>query len=169
MPQKRGNSKGRSHSGGKAPSRAPSGEGPAIRGARISDAADLAPLSGQLGYPATAHEVRARLERLLADPAQAVFVVEIEGMLAGWIHVMDSVTVESGPAVEIRGLVVDEARRGSGLGRALVERGEAWARQRGVSAMTVRSNVVRAGAHAFYERLGYAVVKTQHAFRKRLA
>ena len=169
MPQKRGNSKRRSNSQGKAPSRAASGRSPAIRNARISDAAALAPLSGQLGYPATADEVRARLERLLGDPTQAVFVVEIEGKLAGWIHVTDSVTVESGPAVEIRGLVVDEARRGSGLGRALVERGEAWARERGVNTMTVRSNVVRAGAHAFYDRLGYTVVKTQHAFRKRLA
>ena len=169
MPKKRGDANRRSSSIGKSPRRAANRRSPAIREARLSDAAALAPLSGQLGYPATAREVEARLERLVNDPAQAVFVVEIEKKIAGWIHVMDSVTVESGPAVEIRGLVVDEAQRGGGLGRSLVERGEAWARQRGVGTMTVRSNVVRAAAHAFYERLGYAVVKTQRAFRKRLA
>jgi hypothetical protein len=32
----------------------------------------------------------------------------------------------------------------------------------------VRSNVVRAESHQFYERLGYARVKTQHAYRKRI-
>ncbi len=169
MPKIRAKGKRKSSLKGKAPSRVANGPSPAIRDARLSDAAALAPLSGQLGYPATEQEVRARLERLLGDPAQAVFVVEVGSELAAWIHVMDSVTVESGPAVEIRGLLVDEAQRGSGLGRALVERGEAWARERGVGTMTVRSNVVRAGAHAFYQRLGYAVVKTQHAFRKRLA
>jgi predicted N-acetyltransferase YhbS len=34
--------------------------------------------------------------------------------------------------------------------------------------MTVRSNVVRSGSHPFYERLGYARSKTQHAYRKAL-
>jgi GNAT superfamily N-acetyltransferase len=167
MPPKRGDAKRKSGSKGKA--RASNGQSSAIREARLSDAGALAPLSGQLGYPATTREVGARLERLLGDPAQGVFVVEVEREIGGWIHVVESVTVESGPAVEIRGLVVDEAQRGGGLGRALVERGEAWARQRGVGTMTVRSNVVRAAAHAFYQHLGYAVVKTQHAFRKQIA
>jgi hypothetical protein len=34
--------------------------------------------------------------------------------------------------------------------------------------MAVRSNVTRTESHPFYERLGYARVKTQHAYRKRL-
>jgi hypothetical protein len=34
--------------------------------------------------------------------------------------------------------------------------------------MTVRSNVVRAESHPFYERLGYVRSKTQHAYRKHL-
>jgi hypothetical protein len=50
----------------------------------------------------------------------------------------------------------------------LVERGEAWARQRGLAAIGVRSNIIRERAHIFYERLGYTVTKTQKVFRKTL-
>ncbi len=76
--------------------------------------------------------------------------------------------MESGAAVEIRGLVVDESRRGAGLGRGLMEHAEEWARGRGVRVIRLRSNVVRGGAHAFYARLGYSLVKTQHIFSKKL-
>lgn len=141
---------------------------PSIRPARLEDAPALAPLSTQLGYPATAAEIAARLDAILADPDQAVYVAETSGQVAGWVHVAHYLTLESGAAVEIRGLVVDENRRGSGLGRALVLQAEAWARDRGVRVVRVRSNVVRAGAHEFYRRLGYSLVKTQHAFRKSL-
>jgi GNAT superfamily N-acetyltransferase len=61
--------------------------------------------------------------------------------------------------------VVDAASRGRGAGRALVRGAERWAREHGLREMTVRSNVVRAESHPFYERMGYARVKTQHVYR----
>jgi GNAT superfamily N-acetyltransferase len=64
--------------------------------------------------------------------------------------------------------VVDEQARGAGVGRALMARAEQWARDHGCVAVTLRTNVVRTEAHAFYEKLGYGNVKTQHAYRKRL-
>ena len=64
--------------------------------------------------------------------------------------------------------MVDEEHRGRGAGRALVGAVEAWAGARGLPLMTVRSNVVRAESHPFYERLGYVRSKTQHAYRKHL-
>ena len=39
---------------------------------------------------------------------------------------------------------------------------------RGLNAIAVRSNALRLKAHAFYEHLGYQVVKTQKAFLKHL-
>ena len=69
---------------------------------------------------------------------------------------------------EIVGLVVDAAHRGRGVGRRLVAEVEAWAAARGLEVVTVRSNVARTESHPFYERLGYARTKTQHAYRKRL-
>jgi GNAT superfamily N-acetyltransferase len=142
---------------------------PCIRLARLEDAEALAPLCGQLGYPSTAEEVLERLRRILADPLQAVYVAEIEGpRLVGWIHVFPHLTVESDPCAELGGLVVEERHRGRGVGGRLMEQAEKWARERGYRALTLRSNVLRARAHAFYERLGYASPKSQRVFSKRL-
>ena len=34
--------------------------------------------------------------------------------------------------------------------------------------MSVRSDIVRAESHPFYQRVGYERAKTQHVYRKRL-
>ena len=53
-----------------------------------------------------------------------------------------------------------------GIGKLLMERAEMWAREHGCKIVSLRSNVIRERAHAFYERLGYKHVKTQKSFRK---
>jgi len=70
---------------------------------------------------------------------------------------------------ELGGLVVDEARRGSGNGRALLAKAEGWAAENGCAMLRVRSNVQRAAAHQFYERMGYAVTKSQFVLEKQLS
>jgi GNAT superfamily N-acetyltransferase len=139
-----------------------------IRAARREDVSALTSLTDQLGYPSTAAQVETRLGRLLNENGDAVFVAERGGQVIGWVQVGFYLTVESDGAAEIRGLVVDAGHRGGGVGRRLMERAEGWARERGLAMMRVRSNVVRGGAHAFYQRLGYTIVKTQHAFGKAL-
>lgn len=139
-----------------------------VRAATLADAAALAPLSGQLGYPATPEEIALRLRRILDDAEHAVFVAEAGGRIAGWVHVFVSRTVEAHARAEIGGLVVDEAARSQGIGRALMAHAEAWAREKGCEAVGLRSNVIREQAHAFYERLGYRLIKTQKCFRKAL-
>ncbi|HEX8777263.1 MAG TPA: GNAT family N-acetyltransferase, partial [Rhodanobacter sp.] len=88
------------------------------------------------------------------------------GGLLGWIAIERRLTLESGERIEIVGLVVDAAARGTGVGRALVTDAEQWARAQGFDAIGVRSNVAREGSHPFYEALGYVRMKTQHAYRK---
>lgn len=142
---------------------------PTIRRAAGQDAPRLAELSGVLGYPAAAAELGVRLERLLASPQDIVLVAEsATGETVGWLHGAEQELLESGRRCEILGLVIDPAHRGQGIGRCLVAAVEAWARARDLKQMTVRSNVVRTESHPFYERLGYARAKTQHAYRKRL-
>jgi len=142
---------------------------PTIRRAAGQDAPRLAELSGVLGYPAAAAELVVRLERLLASPQDIVLVAEsATGETVGWLHGAEQELLESGRRCEILGLVIDPAHRGQGIGRCLVAAVEAWARARDLKQMTVRSNVVRTESHPFYERLGYARAKTQHAYRKRL-
>lgn len=140
-----------------------------IRNACEADCAGIARLATQLGYPASANEIRPRLQRVLASGNDVVFVAESGGELAGWIHGFLSQLLESNHRVEIGGLVVDASLHRQGFGRELVRRVEDWARERGVTELSVRCRTTRPEAHQFYERLGYRAAKTQIAFRKQIA
>ena len=98
-----------------------------------------------------------------------MFVAEgVDGAVLGWTHVFAVPLLESEGQAELGGLVVDARVHGQGIGRALVGAAEAWAIERGYAAMAVRSNVIRGGAHEFYKRLGYAILKSQYKFLKPL-
>ncbi|AKU93130.1 GNAT family N-acetyltransferase [Vulgatibacter incomptus] len=139
-----------------------------VRDARIEDAASLASLAGELGYSSPAAEMRARLEVLLPHRDRRILVAEDDGAILGWIEAEERLTLDSSQRVEILGLVVGTTARRRGVGAALVSAAEAWARALAVGAVTVRSNVLRAESHPFYERMGFARTKTQHYYRKRL-
>ena len=141
----------------------------AIRPMRPQDAAEVARLSGQLGYPVTESEVGERFGRLAEDADAEVLVAGSSGgAVLGWLHVAASRDLVSPRYAEVRALIVDEPARGRGIGRCLLEAAEAWARKRGLDTIRVRSNTVRERARVFYERAGYRVTKTQHQFNKSL-
>jgi ribosomal protein S18 acetylase RimI-like enzyme len=140
-----------------------------VRKATAADVARLAELSEILGYPLASPSLAPRLERLLARVEDAVLVAEAESGVVGWVHGAEQELLESGRRCEILGLVVDPAFRNQGVGRVLVRAVEQWAANRGLDQMTVRSNVVRAESHLFYQRLGYIRTKTQHAYWKDLS
>jgi len=142
---------------------------PSIRRAVLTDAFRLAALSETLGYPVASPVFEERLRGVLARPDDVVLVAErAAGEVLGWVHASVQEPLESDRHCEILGLVVDAAHQGHGVGRRLVEAVEAWACQRTIDRVTVRSNVARAGSHPFYQRLGYRRVKTQHVYGKRL-
>ena len=134
-----------------------------VRPLRSSDTAALLRLTHQLGYVVTPGQLDAAIA---AIAGQAAFVAVHDEHVVGWVHAFRCVMLQTGPFAEIAGLVVDEAHRGTGVGRALVERVEAWATEEGLHEIRVRSNVVREGAHRFYEQLGYSVEKTSTTFLK---
>jgi GNAT superfamily N-acetyltransferase len=140
-----------------------------IRRAKPADAPQLAALSGQLGYPATAQQVRQRLRGIRPESQNAIFVAEAKdaGVL-GWLHVSKEPLLESDIRAEVNGLVVAEGHRSLGAGALLLATAEDWARKHGCRSMSVRSNVIRERAHKFYERNGYEHYKTQKSFRKPL-
>ncbi len=140
-----------------------------IRRAKPGDAPRIAELSGQLGYPATASQIRQRLRAIRPAPLHAVFVAEGQDIgVVGWLHVSKQPLVEVEVRAEVNGLVVSEGHRSLGAGARLLAAAEDWARKHGCKSMSVRSNVIRERAHQFYERNGYEHYKTQKSFRKPL-
>jgi GNAT superfamily N-acetyltransferase len=140
-----------------------------IRRAKGADAAQIAVLTGQLGYPASTAQIRERLGRIQPVSQNAIFVAEAANYgLVGWLHVSKEPLLESEMRAEVNGLVVAEGQRSLGAGARLLTAAEEWARKHGCKEMSVRSNVIRERAHKFYERNGYEHFKTQKSFRKPL-
>ena len=141
-----------------------------IRPARADDAAALADLTTQLGYPVGAATLERRLASVLASAADDAVLVAVDerDRPIGWLHVGRSVLLEADEHAVLNGLVVDDAHRSGGIGARLLEAAEAWARERGLRTMLVRSRTAREWAHRFYEREGYRLVKTSNVFEKRL-
>jgi GNAT superfamily N-acetyltransferase len=140
-----------------------------IRRTKSADAPRIAVLACQLGYPATAAQMRERLRAIKPASQNAIFVAESGGDgVIGWLHVSKEPLLEVEMRAEVNGLVVVEGQRSLGAGAQLLAAAEEWARKHGCKSMSVRSNVIRERAHKFYERNGYEHYKTQKSFRKPL-
>ncbi|MDL1869790.1 GNAT family N-acetyltransferase [Gammaproteobacteria bacterium PRO6] len=139
-----------------------------VRTARSYDAAAIAALCVELGYAATRQQIIVRLAEIEARAA-AVWVAEDDsGGVVGWLHVVCCAALTDEACAEIVGLVVGVDARGHGVGSALLEQAHAWARERGCSHLRVRSRIERERAHHFYQRHGYALLKTQQVLEHAL-
>ena len=106
---------------------------------------------------------RAYLRSLLDGADSALFVADQGGRLVGMVDVR----IQSAPDIPIMvprryavidAIVVREAHRRSGIGRALMERAHEWVRAQGVDEIALNVWEFNAGAIAFYEGLRYTTV-----------
>ncbi len=138
------------------------------RAAVAADAAAISLLSAQLGYPVDEAETNSRLNAILINKDNCVFVAVENEKLAGWVHGFYTSRIESGFFVEIGGLVVDENSRRKGLGKILVNEVITWAQQRNCNTVRVRCNVKRNDSHLFYLSAGFKSLKEQKVFEKKI-
>jgi GNAT superfamily N-acetyltransferase len=134
----------------------------------MADASAIAQLTSELGYDLTEGQATDRLSRILLRNDHQCFVADRDGRAVGWVHGVYAEHVDAEPFVMIGGLVVDRNLRRTGIGRALMDHAEAWARERGCSMVRLSSSAPRSAAHRFYEALGYTNIKTQFSFIKPL-
>jgi GNAT superfamily N-acetyltransferase len=142
-----------------------------IRALDASDVAGVTALCAQLGYPATQEQTAGRLRLITAeDPTcAAVFVAQAQtGHIMGLVYVRGVVLIEADRRAEVWALAVDADHRRQGVGGALMQRAEMWAREHGYLTLSLRSNLTRTDAHQFYQDIGYTLVKTSHVFHKSL-
>lgn len=138
-----------------------------IRPATLADAAALADLATQLGYPSDEERVRSRLS-LLDDLERTVLIAATPAGITGFIDVHLQRVVEDDPYAEVGGLAVRDDARGAGIGTALVEAAADWGRAHGVAVLWIRANLAREGVHEFYPAIGCRRVKDQRVYELRL-
>lgn len=139
-----------------------------MRDMTMTDAAAYACLMAVLGYPTSTDAARSRIEAILPEPDYRSFVAEWDGKVCGlvgvrlgWIYELDE------RVAQVLVLVVDEGMQGKGIGTALLNRAEAWAKEQGTVGASLVSGDHRLGAHRFYERRGYDA--RGKVFRKQLS
>jgi GNAT superfamily N-acetyltransferase len=138
-----------------------------IRDASPADSEAIAGLLGELGYPTTVEAVHSRLERLQIV-GDRVVVADSGDEVVGLAHLQVTPAIElDRPAAKIGALIVAEAHRGEGIGRALVEAVDAEARARGCALLFLTTSERRTDAHEFYKRVG--LEETGKRFTKLLA
>lgn len=120
----------------------------AIRRAGTEDAADIATLLGQLGYPVSWGDAVEHLDALLDRPDDAVLVAEASGVLEFIsLHRVPRLA-EGGCFCRITSFVVAETQRATGVGRRLMAAAEDVARGWGCDPRGVVRAASRAGAGA---------------------
>ena len=139
-----------------------------IRSLNAEDVSTAAALLHQLGYTVDAVELAARMARVGAASGHHAVVAEMDGRVVGLLHVYERPALEKPGEAVVQALVVDEASRGQGIGRALMREAERWAQARGLASITLHTRVDREDARAFYASLGYETAATSHLLRKAL-
>ena len=131
--------------------------GCSVRLAQPGDAAQVAALLAELGYPDNrTEEVRRRLAMWERETAGLALVAERQGQVLGVIAVTAIPYLErEGRWGRIVALVVSSACRGQGIGRLLVDAAEEAAGELGCVTMEVTSRRSRTESHPFYRNLGY--------------
>ena len=139
-----------------------------IRPIEADDVPALAELLGQLGYIIGLKELTERVHLISSGGESTLLVATNNETIVGCVQAMIDRRLAEGSYGEVVSLVVDEAERGQGIGKKLVEAAEAWVMSKGYNRMRVRSNAMRDKAHRFFERFGFEEIKRQKIFTKSL-
>lgn len=97
------------------------------------------------------------LRAILDEPALGrLFVLRVDGQVAGMANALVTVsTAEGGKVLLLEDVIVGREHRGGGLGRKLIEHVLDWAREQGMTRVTLLADRDNTPALDFYRRLGF--------------
>jgi GNAT superfamily N-acetyltransferase len=97
------------------------------------------------------------LHMILDDPALGkLFVLRVGGKVAGMANALITIsTAEGARVLLLEDVIVNKEFRGGGLGRKLVEHVMAWAREQGMTRITLLADRDNRAAMEFYRKLGF--------------
>ena len=128
-----------------------------IRNAVFEDSPMIERLLAQLGYPGTNPFLSAKMEIVIMNPLEELFVYEKDGSVVGFM------VLEFLPQLGLKGdiarigyFAVDEKYRSAGIGKEMEEHCEKLAVERKCDRIEVHCHERRKDAHRFYFRQGYS-------------
>lgn len=138
-----------------------------VRDCVPDDAAAIQTLNREeMGYDYPLSEVKKKLAYLLSGDKDRLFVAELAGEVVGYIHACTYEQTYVVSLKDIMGIAVSHHHQRQGIGKALLRRAEAWAKESGASGIRLVSGETRTNAHAFYRHMGYTSNKKQLNFKK---
>ena len=144
-----------------------SSEALTVRAAEPSDAARIAELLTDEGYPVGPTDVAARIERF-SGPDSAVIVAEQGGETIGFIALQAVPRFEHDDRfVRVLAVVVDAGARERGVGHRLMAEADTFGREHGAAFVEITAGHHRPEARQLYESLGYDGSVTAY-LRKRI-
>ncbi len=90
-----------------------------------------------------------------AGDEQAVFVARLEGAVVGMVAVEEQRHWSGDLDAYVGELATAVGHEGRGVGRALLARAEAWAKDRGLTRITLETGAANDRARTFYAARGY--------------
>ena len=138
-----------------------------VRQAVISDAKDIYYINKtSLGYDYDLEKQKAKIQAVLNDSTQVIFVAETNNKVVGYIHLVNYDVIYADNFKNCLGLAVDNDYKRNGIGSALLNQAEIWAKENGAAGIRLCSGVEREKAHQFYQSQGYEVTKIQKNIKK---
>ncbi len=137
---------------------------------KSTDLPRLAELFQQFwGETSSQDSMRAIFQRITANPAYVLLAAKSAGRLVGFAMgvVCEDLYGDGRPFMVVEDLIVDQARRRQGVGKALMYALEKTARERNCGQIILVTEANRTDSIRFYQSLGYDA-GTQCGFKKRL-
>jgi predicted N-acetyltransferase YhbS len=117
-------------------------------------------------YLFSAEKVKERIDYILQNTKDIIFVSEQSNEVIGYIHGSPYELLFSESLINVLGFVVKEKYRNNGVGSMLIGHLESWAKNNGFSGIKLLTHPLRVNAHRFYERHGYIHTKDQKNYMK---
>jgi GNAT superfamily N-acetyltransferase len=97
------------------------------------------------------------------------FVAVVDGAIIGFVHLLPTFdTLGMRPAWTLEDLYVDPAARRTGVGAALLQFAEGFARESGASRLTLSTAHTNTSAQRLYERNGWVLDEDFRCYHRRL-
>ena len=99
----------------------------------------------------------AAYELIAKDPNHELIVAELDGEVMGTLHLMflPSLSFQGGMRAQVESVRVDTRQQSQGIGSQMMKWAIQRAKVRNAHIVQLTTHKSRAGAHRFYERLGF--------------